>query len=49
MKRDWWDTEQQWMGYVVTCLTLKAYHQIAYCIVKGAMDFVDVDAILGHP
>lgn len=46
MNHDWWDTEQQRMGYVVTCLTSKAYDQIAYGIVKGAITFVDVDAIL---
>jgi hypothetical protein len=46
MNHDWWDTEQQRMGYVVTCLTSKAYDQIAYGIVKGAITFIDVDAIL---
>jgi hypothetical protein len=46
MNHDWWHTEQQRMGYVVTCLTSKAYDQIAYGIVKGVIAFVDVDAIL---
>lgn len=46
MNQDWWNTEQQRMGYVITCLTSKAYDQIAYGIVDGVITFTSVHVIL---
>ncbi|KAM4064124.1 reverse transcriptase [Hirsutella rhossiliensis] len=45
MNKDWWNSEPQRMGYVVSCLKGKAHDQVRYNIKDGVVLFDDVNAI----
>ncbi|KHO10914.1 reverse transcriptase [Metarhizium robertsii ARSEF 23] len=45
MNKDWWTSERQRMGYVVSCLKGKAHDQVRYNIKDGVVLFDNVDAI----
>lgn len=45
MNKDWWSSEQQRMGYVVSCLKDKAHDQLSYNIRDGVVLFDNVNAI----
>ncbi|KID81191.1 retrotransposon nucleocapsid protein [Metarhizium guizhouense ARSEF 977] len=45
MNKDWWTSERQRMGYVVSCLKGKAHDQVRYNIKDGIVLFDNVDAI----
>ena len=45
MNHDWWTSEPQRMGYVVSCLKGKAHDQVSYNIKDGVVLFANVDAI----
>jgi hypothetical protein len=45
MNKDWWNSEPQRMGYVVSCLKGKAHDQVSYNIKDGVVLFDNVNAI----
>lgn len=45
MNKDWWESESQRMGYVVSCLKGKAHDQVGYNIKEGVVLFDNVNAI----
>ena len=45
MNKDWWNSESQYMGYVVSCLKGKAHDQVSYNIKDGVVLFENVNAI----
>lgn len=45
MNKDWWNSEPQRMGYVVSCLKGKAHDQVSYNIKDGVVLFENVNAI----
>ncbi|KAM4064033.1 reverse transcriptase (RNA-dependent DNA polymerase) [Hirsutella rhossiliensis] len=45
MNKDWWNSEQQRMGYAVSCLKAKAHDQVSYNIKDGMVLFDSVNAI----
>ena len=45
MNKDWWNSETQRMGYVVSCLKSKAHDQVSYNIKDGVVLFDNVNAI----
>jgi hypothetical protein len=45
MNKDWWSSETQRMGYVVSCLKGKAHDQVSYNIKDGVVLFDNVNAI----
>ncbi|OAQ57621.1 reverse transcriptase [Pochonia chlamydosporia 170] len=45
MNKDWWTSEHQRMGYVVSCLKGKAHDQVRYNIKNGVVLFDNVNAI----
>jgi hypothetical protein len=45
MNKDWWTSERQRMGYVVSCLKGKAHDQVRYNIKDGVVLFDNVGAI----
>jgi hypothetical protein len=45
MNKDWWNSEPQRMGYVVSCLKGKAHDQVGYNIKDGVVLFNNVNAI----
>ena len=45
MNKDWWSSESQRMGYVVSCLKGKAHDQVRYNIKDGVVLFDNVNAI----
>ena len=45
MNKDWWSSEPQRMGYVVSCLKGKAHDQVSYNIKDGVVLFDNVNAI----
>lgn len=45
MNKDWWTSEQQRMGYVVSCLKGKAHDQVRYNIKDGVVLFDNVHAM----
>lgn len=45
MNKDWWNSESQRMGYVVSCLKGKAHDQVSYNIKDGVVLFDNVNAI----
>ncbi|EGY23394.1 uncharacterized protein VDAG_04832 [Verticillium dahliae VdLs.17] len=45
MNKDWWNSESQRMGYVVSCLKGKAHDQVSYNIKNGVVLFDNVNAV----
>jgi hypothetical protein len=45
MNKDWWTSEHQRMGYVVSCLKGKAHDQVRYNITDGVVLFDNVNVI----